>query len=417
MLKRIFRRNLRQPIVTLAVLLFAAALTVVLCYLHRAGEQEMKSFEETYASVPVFFKVTDLDGSKVPLTDLTGEMVAINSGIKGWVVDLFTDRGLQPNLSPYVKEMHVRVSIDVRWTEPDPKRPNHPIGKTYNDVAVGITSTYVAEELTEGWGGKIYWNEGYDESVLNTQELVCLVPESMKDKTELDLTFYCYIDSDRGGLIPLSHREVLQVAGYYTDPGNTRIYCPYPVMQKAFAHMGVPKRIEELGAILNDNSKIDLLKKDAALWFAEPNPMGEKTEWGRFDYDYYFYALDIDDTMLHNLELNMKNSMRLNALASLVVFALSAGAGFLTGFLVIRSRKREIALMRTMGASQVSIYAELAIEQLVCITLGIILGGGNYLWQPVQRLVLFGGIYFVGLTAALIVFLRKNLLTTIKEDE
>lgn len=417
MLKRIIRRNLRQPVVTLAVVLFAAVLTVVLCYLHKAGEEEMRSFEETYASVPVFFKVTDLDGSKVPLTDLTGEQVAINSGIKGWVVDLFTERGLQPNLSPYVEEMHIRVSVDVKWTEPDPKRPNHPIGIVRNDVAVGITSTYVAQELTEGWGGKIYWNEGYDESVLNTQELVCLVPESMKDKTELDLMFYCYIDSDRGALVLKSHNDVLKVAGYYVDPGNTRIYCPYPVMQKAFAHMGVSKRIEELGAILNDNSKINQLKEDAALWFAQPNPMGEKTEWGRFGYEYFFYALDIDDTMLTNLETNMKNSMRLNALASAVVFILSAGAGFLTGFLVIRSRKREIALMRTMGGSQVAIYGELALEQLACIAVGILLGGSYTLWQPIGRLALFGGVYYVGLTVALLIFLRRNLMTTIKEDE
>lgn len=73
--------------------------------------------------------------------------------------------------------------------------------------------------------------------------------------------------------------------------------------------------------------------------------------------------------------------------------------------------------MRTMGTSQVSIYLELALEQLVCIAAGILVGGGYSLWQPVGRLAIFGGIYYLGLTAALIIFLRKNLLTTIKEDE
>lgn len=417
MIKRIIRNNLRRPLYSLAVILFAAVLAVVLCYLHKAGEEELRSFEETYASVPVFFKVTDLDGSKVPLTDLSGDdYVVINGGIQGWTVDLFTDRGLQPNLSPYVKEMHIRTSLNVKWSEPDPDRPNHPIGITYDDIITGITSTYVAEELTEGWGGKIYWYPGYDESVLNTQELVCLVPESMKEQTELDLYFYCYVLTDTTAILK-DHNEVLKIVGYYTDPGNSRIYCPYPVMQKVFAHMGVSKRIEELGAILNDNSKIELLKEDAALWFAEPNPLGEKTEWGRFGYDFYLYALDIDDTMLHNLETNMKNSMLLNQLAALIVFILSAGAGFLTGFLVIRSRKREIAIMRTLGASHASIFAELALEQLFCVFAGIIVGGSYSLWQPVDRLSLFGAIYFMGLTVALIVFLRKNLLTTIKEDE
>ena len=416
MLKRILRRNLRQPIVTLAVVLFAAVLTVVLCYLHKESEAEMQSFKETYASVPVFFKVTDLDGSKVPVTELEGEKMAVKGGIKGFIVDLFTERGLQPNLSPFVREIHIRVSVDADLTVKYLEGRLAPITKPV--VVTGITSTYVAEELTEGWGGKIYWNEGYGETVLSTDELICLVPESLKEKTELELNCYCFVDSDMGlGLISRAHMVKLKVAGYYVDPGNDRIYCPYPVMQMVYANMGVSKRIEELGAILSDNSKIDQLKEDAALWFAEPNPLGEKTAWGRFGYDYFLYALDIDDTMLKNLETNMKNSMRINTLASAVVFVLSAGAGFLTGFLVIRSRKREIALMRTMGGSQVAIYGELALEQLACIAVGILLGGSYTLWQPIGRLALFGGVYYVGLTVALLIFLRKNLMTTIKEDE
>ena len=64
MFQNILRRNLRQPLMGLAVLLFAAVLTVVLCYLHKSSQEELRSYEETYASVPVFFKVVDLDGSK-----------------------------------------------------------------------------------------------------------------------------------------------------------------------------------------------------------------------------------------------------------------------------------------------------------------------------------------------------------------
>lgn len=414
MLKRIIRRNLRQPVVTLAVILFAVALTVVLCYLNSSAIEEMRSFEETYVSVPVFFKVTDLDGSKVPVSELNGYKVAIHGGIKGWIVDLFTEDGLKPNLYPYVRDVHIRTSLDADMTVAYLEGRPFPI--TQPVVVTGITSTYVAEELTEGWGGKIYWNEGYNETVLSTEELVCLVPESLKDKTELELYLYCYVISD-GPLIQKGHTVCLKVVGYYVDPGNSLIYCPYPVMKSVYAHLNVSKRIEELGAILNDNYALPELKEVAAQWFAQPNPMGEQTEWGRFGYDYYFYALDIDDNMLRNLETNMKNSMRLNQLASMVVFALSAGSGFLTGFLVIRNRKREISLMRTIGASNPSIFTELALEQVICVAAGILLGGSYSLWQPIGRLILFSGVYCVGLTLALLIFLRKNLLTTIKEDE
>ena len=222
---------------------------------------------------------------------------------------------------------------------------------------------------------------------------------------------------DFGEPITITIRPQFQVVGYYTDPGNSRVYCPYETLRLCHASLNKAQKIEQIGAILSDNNQLAQFKEDAGKWFATPNPMGEKTPWGRYSFEYYLCALDIDDSMLHSLETNMKNSLRLNQLASIVVFALSAGAGFLTGFLVIRSRKREIVLMRTMGTSHPSIFTEFALEQMLCIALGIVLGGSYCLWQPVQRLLLFGGIYFVGLTAALIIFLRKNLLTTVKEDE
>ena len=413
MFRNIYRRNTRQPLAALAVLLFAAVLTVVLCHLHKSGREELQSYEETYASVPVFFKVVDLDGSKPK----------DNTGINGWVVDLFEDDWLKPTLMPYVRDIHVRVSLSGNYFLQDengePVCNEAGIQQTRTQTTTGVSSTRVAEELTEGWGGKIYWNEGYDESILMTDEFVCLVPESMKHYQKLEL-YYIHSYNPSGSMGDSVEKEIkrtFQVVGYYTDPGNSRIYCPYETLAWIHAYLNKSKTIEEIGAILNDNTKLDALKTDAAEWFATPNPMGDKTPWGRYDFEYYLYAMNFDDTMLHSLETNMKNSMRLNTLASAIVFALSAGAGFLTGFLVIRSRKQEISLMRTMGASQKSIFTELALEQMLCIALGIVLGGSYGLWQPVLRLLLFGGIYFVGLTAALIVFLRKNLLTIMKEEE
>ena len=113
----------------------------------------------------------------------------------------------------------------------------------------------------------------------------------------------------------------------------------------------------------------------------------------------------------------MRNSLTINKICTTLVFVLSAGAGFFAGFLVVRSRKKEIALMRTMGTSNSSIFVCIVFEQMLCVVLGTLLGGSYFLFQPVVRLAAFVGIYFVGLSIALLVFLYTNLLTTIKEDE
>lgn len=404
MFRRMITSIIRRPLYSAVVILFAAVLAVVACYLHKSGIEEQKSFEASYASVPVTFRVTDLDGSKPGV-------------ILGWIVDLFDENGLDPNFAPYVDQLHVRVSYYGNCTyifaDDNGLASN---GTSYLRVA-GITSLYVAEELTENWGGEVCWKDGYDESILGTEEEVCLVPESMKDAQEVKAVFDTVVHKYGGEYEIITTTKTLRVAGYYVDYGNSRIYCPYSVMERMHAELGISKEIKELCAILNDNNNLASLKQTAAEWFAEPNAAGEPTPWNKFGYEYFLYALDIEDTMLHELETSMKNSMRLNKIASVVVLVLSGGAGFLTGFLVIRARKREIALMRTMGASHPAIFLELVLEQMACVAVGILAGGAAYLWQPVEKLALFGGIYFVGLTTALLVFLYKNLLTIIKEDE
>ena len=138
---------------------------------------------------------------------------------------------------------------------------------------------------------------------------------------------------------------------------------------------------------------------------------------GRDEVNGFYLALDINDYQLTQADLTLRNSMRVNELVTLLVFVASAVAGFLVGFLMIRTRKREITLMRTLGCSNGRIYVEFAWEQLLCILLGVLIGGGYTMWQPMWKLALFVVVMFVGLSAALIVFLNNNLLTTAKEEE
>ena len=395
MLKKLIKSSLRRPFAGIAMVLFAAALTVALCYLHQTGDEERKSYEASFASTPVFFKITDFDGSAVKDAD----------GIAGWMAELFTEDGLTPNLAPFVGELHVRVAF-----------PEAQYGRDTVTVT-GITSTRMAEELTAGWGGSIAWLEGYDEEVFLTDEWVCVLPAALEGTESVTLTFNYVIPSDRMPPKTVSHTQSFSVVGYYTDPGNSRFYVPYPAMEWLYAKLGASKLIEGIGAILKDNNDLPALREEMSYWFASPNPAGEKTPWGKFDFDYYFYALDIDDNLLNTLTADLQSRLLLNRFAATAVLLMAAGASFLTGFLVIRSRKRELSLMRTLGASQKEIFLELFLEQGVRVLLGIFAGGWFFRWQAVVQLSLFCGIFLAGLALALAIFLRANLLSTMKEDD
>lgn len=403
MIKRFFRRSARAPLPRMAAILFAAVLTLILCYLHRSQVTEQQHYESTFQSIPVEFEITKLNGNRLDES----------THIDGYLADLFTEGSLlEPNFADLVTNMQMRMShigtlveeeVDGRTETQKPTRR-----------MVGITSVTMATELTPEFGGMIEWHDGYDERIFSSEQFVCVVPSNYVTADEVTLSFSYRAD---GETRMHEYTCSFAVVGRYIDEGNTKLYCPYAVMKQVYTKLSEPKKVQALRGTLRNNDDLALLHEVADQWFATPNPMGEPTPWGKYGYESYPFALDIQDSLLQSLVADMQSSLTINQSAAVLVFVLSAGAGFLTGFLVIRARKREILLMRTLSASNVMLCLELEIEQLLCVAAGVLIGGSYSLWHPLGQLGLFAIIYMAGLTAALLVFIRANLLTTMKEDE
>jgi ABC-type antimicrobial peptide transport system permease subunit len=84
---------------------------------------------------------------------------------------------------------------------------------------------------------------------------------------------------------------------------------------------------------------------------------------------------------------------------------------------MIRRRKRDIILMRTVGESNFRLYIGFVLEQMICVILGIAIGGAYYMWNPMDKLAIFAIAYFVALSFALVIFMSKKLIKNVKEDE
>ena len=201
--------------------------------------------------------------------------------------------------------------------------------------------------------------------------------------------------------------------GTYHGTNDKIIYCSWETYVSILNDMGRGETAEALFATLRNNSNLPLLREITSKYFAQPNPNNAGLDM----VGNYYLALDINDSQLSQAKTNLENSMTVNRVAAVLVLALSAVAGAFIGFLMIRSRKKEIALMRIMGTPDSRIYVSFVIEQMIFVVLGAIIGGSKFMWNPVSWLVLLVCVYFIGLSAALLVMLRKNLLATIKEDE
>lgn len=401
MIPHMWKRLRRAPLPALGVFLFGAILAAALCWLNASYEQELRHYDEVYRTIPVEVTVTNLTGNKRDDLDAPS-----------WVYEVFTGRGWYPNdLGGYLTNLKLKGSRT----------------STSGLVLTGITSPELDKSLLEENGGRITWLDGYDESILaQNDQFVCLISDKLEQTLlaqvdggqPLTLTLDFEAQDTWQGQIYRYSCDLTVIGVYSNGSSGSAVYAPWNIVEKVYGALRAELSVDMLSGTLIDNTRLEELREDAANWFVEPTPTGVKVEWDYFlNVDYYPYALDIDDSLLVKAAATLENSIFINRICTLLVFVLSAGAGFFVGFLMVRQRKREIALMRTLGARNGSVYLSFTLEQMLCVVLGAFLGGAWFDWEPIGRLLIFVGIYFVGLTAALLVFLRQNLLTALKEDE
>ena len=445
MIKKTLKTLKRAPVRAVAVLLFAAVITMIICALQASNEAELRNYEETYQGVPITVTVTHL-----AQTGFT------KNPIQYWVYYLFTEEesvefydlsGLEdPNdsiavvkfirktepielsLAEYVKDVQINMHRMISTVN---------CQKFKNPQLNGITSLACDKQLLPEYGCTITWKDSYDESVFNGNESVCIIPKSAAEQYdngngETVLEFIgqvinrVQVDGKyQTEIEDVSYQCTLKIVGTYTAGDEKSIYCPIPIIKQVYREFEEKPRIWSLSATLADNSRLEEFREKMSVCFLEDEPGIANTPWGYFaSYgtsgfynEYYPFALDIDDENLFDLAAILEDSIKFNKTVTVFVVALSIVAGFLVGFLMIRRRKRDIMLMRMVGESNARVYVGFALEQMICIILGIAVGGAYYNWNPINNLAIFAVAYFVALSLALAIFMSKKLIKNVKEDE
>lgn len=392
-------RQLRKtPLNTWVVTGFACLIVLVLCALNASNEAERENYERSRLEIPVTVTVMNPQGDQ-----------STGLNLDTWVVNLLTG-DFDWGLSEYLTDIRLEFDRDITSIN----------GESADRKMRAMMSVGCAPELLPLTDSSITWLDGYDASIFEGEELVCIVPEGYTldadpstDTQELELYFWTEerITDSMGVVISLEEYDyscTLTVVGTYVSSlGAEDIYCPYRIGDAVCTRLRLGKVLESASATLKNNDDLEAFREAAGKFFLEPGESsGKQGE----------YSLKIDTKALRKAEAVMNNSIIINQISTLLVFILSAGAGFFLGFLMIRSRKREIILMRTLGKPNGSIYLEFAAEQMGRVLLGALLGGLAFRWQPLGRISLFVLIYFLGLSGALLLFLNSRLITNMKED-
>ncbi|MBO5967865.1 MAG: hypothetical protein J6S14_05130 [Clostridia bacterium] len=452
MILKNIKRIKRAPVSAIAVLLFAAIISVIICTLQASNEAELRNYEETWKTVPITVTVTDLSGTN------NGKLI-----IDPWVLDLFIGdkpvkfydlsvledpndyfaasklrRETEPiklSLTEYVKDVQIQMRMPINTIN----------GTNFTSAGstpqlYGITTINSDKQLLPENGCQITWYEGYDESIFAGEDMLCIIPEEMAERYDnggvVDLYFSntsenpIFVTLPNGEQIAQFPKKEyncsLKIVGTYTVGDGKSIYCPYTIFENITSKLEMRRMIYSLGATLADNSRLDEFREVISFCFREPSPDAEKVDWfasiwnediNGFYEKYYPYALDINDENLFDITAILEDSIKFNRTVTLIVVVLSVISGFLVGFLMIRRRKRDILLMRMVGESNARVYVGFALEQMIFIILGIAIGGAYYKWNPINNLAIFAVAYFIALSLALVIFMSKKLINNVKEDE
>lgn len=225
------------------------------------------------------------------------------------------------------------------------------------DLLRALNKTALVPDL-EGWEPYIIWQEGYDITALEGDARVCLAPRSLE--LELGET----VTLPLGGEYRKLHMELTVVGLYgkeYRSADELDVYyCPLNAMEDFLR--------ENQQKITYNILDMELQKLDRLGDF--------KTQMTKLGLEKGSARLTVNDALLQQVTAKFRQHIRLLNTLLPVLLTIVAGIGFGLSFLLLRGRKREAAVLRSLGTRRVQVFGMFLSETALQALLGTLLGGG-----------------------------------------
>jgi len=225
------------------------------------------------------------------------------------------------------------------------------------DLLRALNKTALVPDL-EGWEPYITWQEGYDITALEGDARVCLAPRSLE--LELGETVTLLL----GGEYRKLHMELTVVGLYgkeYRSADELDVYyCPLTAMEDFLR--------ENQQEITYNILEMELQKLDRLGDF--------KTQMTELGLEKGSARLTVNDALLQQVTAKFRQHIRLLNTLLPVLLTIVAGIGFGLSFLLLRGRKREAAVLRSLGTRRMQVFGMFLSETTLQALLGTLLGGG-----------------------------------------
>lgn len=259
--------------------------------------------------------------------------------------------GQSANAAPRISEEIYASIINSGYVADSSAAARCGVGE--KDTLMGIDNLNANVEL-KGYADGIEWLDGYDGSVFGGGETVCVVLRSAG---------YGLGDSVKTALRARpDDRITLTVVGLYDGMeslyGDVAFYCPLAALRTLMLNNGLAFNYCALEMTLCNTRSLDVFKADMKALGLEDGPA----------------RLVINDAILISATKQLSRQIRLLTALLPLLFLLITAIGFALSFLLLRNRRREAAVMRSLGARRMQVVASLLTETFLQAILGAAAG-------------------------------------------
>lgn len=266
---------------------------------------------------------------------------------------------------------------------------------------------------------------GYDERLFASSADVCIVREDILQSLGLQLgEMVSFTVADNSPVKSANHPRseiTLKVVGTHSASIPNQAYCPWDITTAIYQDLCLPFTWGSARFSIINTQRLDEFKMLLnTLRFVSPNEVGLDaliTSGNKLGFI-------INDRVLTNVNATIQGYIEFMLALYPVIYLLSVGIGFVVSYLLIRLRKPELAIMRSLGTSSGMVFMSFLGEQIVLSLAGAALGVSITLVvtrsvTSLQTFSILGYLvfYLAGAAMAIATINRTNVIRILTEKE
>lgn len=366
-----------------------------------------KQLEMLPEAIPVNAYISNIDGTLWEGIDIDDDIV----------------HGLQE--SEYVKNLYMKTLFKGTFL-PEGKEPDHDAMQA-KLFLMGINDMKAIGGIEED---DIVWNKGMDGEIFKDSARRCVVSREILDAYGWELgqtigfeQFY-YVRTGLYGMdVTMENLNIEQyeIAGY-VDIDETELtgdftmfdlLVPLSCVHEAYHQKEVPFGAHSASFVVGNSLQLNEFKQEMKeLGLRAIDPMAQKTEsycQGN--------ALNVNDSVFISTATQLRRIIDLSKAFFPAILFLIICVGYLATLLLLQSRKKEMALLRSLGFRRKQCFGTYFAEQLLLVVAGIAVGSlmavllqGNYGMDSVLAGCCVGICYMTGNSLALWRLLKISVM-------